>query len=321
MSVSGLCGTDLFKLAHRTVAPGTVLGHEIVGTVLEAGSGAEGFSAGDRVVVPHHVACGRCALCRRGNETLCAVFRENLLEPGGFSELIRVGERAVSYAARKVPAGVADEQAVFLEPAACVLRGIARADLPSRQALEGRPAWVAVLGAGSMGLLHLLVLKAVRADLRVLVVDGMAERLDLADRHGADAVARPGDPGVPAILRSSSDGSDGLGAEAVFDTVGGAPVLDAALGLVREGGIVVLFGHAPDGERAGFDLNDLFKHERRVVGTYSGGLAEQDEVHALLVSGRLDPSPLVTHRLPLARFEEGVALARGRKALKVLYTP
>src|SRR6185503_15845554 len=90
LRVSGLCGTDLFKLENRSPAPGDVLGHELVGTVEALGPEASGFERGDRVVVPHHVACGECALCLRGSGTLCAVFRENLLHPGGFCERVLV---------------------------------------------------------------------------------------------------------------------------------------------------------------------------------------------------------------------------------------
>jgi len=63
---AGLCGTDVYKLSHGTAAPGMVLGHEVVGTVDAIGPGVTGFAPGDRVVVPHHVACGECVLCRRG---------------------------------------------------------------------------------------------------------------------------------------------------------------------------------------------------------------------------------------------------------------
>ncbi|MBI4605628.1 MAG: alcohol dehydrogenase catalytic domain-containing protein [Planctomycetes bacterium] len=317
MRVSGLCGTDLFKLASGSATRGAVLGHEVVGLVEEAGEGARGFAPGDRVVVPHHVACGQCALCRRGSETLCAVFRENLLEPGGYSERFLVRERAARLAARKVPGAVSDEAAVFLEPAACVLRGIERAGLPEPGALAGSGGPCAVvLGAGSMGLLHLLVLKATLPGVRVFVSDAIEERLRLAMRLGAEAALAP--PEAEAAVREVTRG---LGADAVFDTVGGAAVLSSALSLAREGGTVVLFAHAAPGERAAFGLNDLFKHERRVVGTYSGSLAEQARVHELIASGRLDASPLVTHRLPLSRFEEGVELCRARRALKVLYVP
>ncbi|HVG09703.1 MAG TPA: alcohol dehydrogenase catalytic domain-containing protein [Thermoanaerobaculia bacterium] len=308
---AGLCGTDLFKLRQATAAPGSVLGHEVVGTVEALGQDTVGFEPGDRVVVPHHVACGTCDLCRRGSETLCPMFRENLLVPGGFSEHILVRERAVRLATFGLPPHVPDEAAVFLEPAACVLRGIRQSRL-----VEMSASVAAIVGGGSMGLLHLLVLKAVHPTLRVAVSDPLDERLERALELGAEAAVPPG------YAREAVDAlSEGFGADVVFDTAGGPEALAAALGLVRPGGTVVLFAHAGEGERAGFDLNPFFKSEGKLIATYSSSLAEQREVHRLMVTGRLDPSPLVTHRFPFSRFEEAVNLANELRALKILLTP
>lgn len=320
---AGLCGTDLFKIRYGTVPPGTVLGHEVVGTVEALGAGVDGFALGDRVVVPHHVACGACAFCRRGSETLCPAFRENLLFPGGFSERVLVRERAVRRAAFGLPDHVTDEAAVFLEPAACVLRGIRLARL-AEIAVPGDPpdppddsAVAVILGGGSMGLLHLLVLKALFPDLRVAVSEPLAERRALALRLGADAAVAPTE--ARAAVDTLSGGSSGIGgADVAFDTVGGTGPLDSALACTREGGTVVLFAHAPAAERAGFDLNAFFKSERKLIATYSSALAEQREIYRLLATRRLDPSPLVTHRLPLARLGEAIELANERQALKVL---
>ena len=249
---------------------------------------------------------------------MCPVFRENMLEPGGFSELVLLRERAVRLAARKIPPGISDEAAIFLEPAACVLRGILRSGLPAPDALKERTGCAVVLGAGSMGLLHVLVLRALHPRVKVVAVDTVGERLRLAAQLGADPAEAPMNDSVSSLVR---DMTAGLGADAVFDTVGGASLLDTALGLTREGGTVVLFAHAAASERAGFELNELFKHERRVVGTYSGALREQEQIYELILQGRLDASRLVTHRLPLSRFEEAVELTRTRKALKVLLVP
>lgn len=318
---AGLCGTDLFKIRYGTVPPGTVLGHEVVGTVAALGDGVTGFAPGDRVVVPHHVSCGECALCRRSSETLCPVFRENLLAPGGFSDYVLVRERAVRRAAFGLRDHISDEAAVFLEPAACVLRGIRHARLTETAAAGGPPAVAALLGGGSMGLLHLLVLKALLPGVRVAVSEPLAERRELALRLGADAAVLPED--AHAAVEALSD--EGLGADVAFDTVGGTGLLDAALALTREGGTVVLFAHAPgsgpSAERAGFDLNAFFKSERKLIATYSSAVAEQREIYRLLSTRRLDPSPLVTHRLPLARLGEAIELANGRQALKVLLAP
>jgi len=310
LRVVGFCGTDLFKLDTGAAQPGTVLGHELVGEVVALGDGVTGFKPGDRIAVPHHVPCGTCLMCRRGNETMCETFRENLMAPGGFADTVLIKARATAQAAHKLPDTVSDEAAVFMEPAACVLRGVDRAEI----AADG----VAVIqGAGSMGLLHLLVLKAALPGVRVAVVDPQEDRRELALTLGADAAAAPGEAAQAAV----GNLTNGAGADAVFDTVGGAGPLKAALGLTRQGGSVVLFAHAPDGQSADFDLNDLFKYERRILGTYSGAVREQGRVFDLIASGALDPTPLVTHKMPLDDFQTGLDLVRARKALKVLFTP
>jgi L-iditol 2-dehydrogenase len=310
LRVVGFCGTDLFKLDTGTAAAGAVLGHELVGEVVGLGGGVTKFREGDRVAVPHHVPCGECALCRRGNETMCETFRENLMEPGGFADNILIRPRAAELAAHVLPDDLSDEAAVFIEPAACVLRGVRRSEIAS----DGTAV---VQGAGSMGLLHLLVLRAALPGIQVVMVDPVTERLDLAADLGAAITATPGEAAQDAVAAAT----DGLGADAVFDTVGGAETLEAGLALTRQGGTVVLFAHAPDGAAAGFDLNDLFKYERRIIGTYSGALREQAVVFELIHGGALDPTPLATHKLPLDDFEQGVALVRNHQALKVLFTP
>ena len=307
LSAVGLCGTDLFKLDTASAAPGTVLGHELVGVVAATGEQVEAFSIGERVAVPHHVPCGQCAKCRRGADTLCEQFRVNLMEPGGFADYVIIQSRAVGCAARRIPSHLSNDVAVWMEPAACVLRSIDRAELPPQ-------GLAVVLGAGSMGLLHLLVLRACSAQRPVVVVDHDRARLRIASQLGARHAFEPAElsAGVTAL-------TDGLGADAVFDTVGGAEVLKTALTVSREGGTVVLFAHAKNGEQAAFELNELFKYERRIIGTYSGTPKEQARVFELMVNGRLDPSPLITHRLDLSQFQQGCDLVRARKAIKVVF--
>ena len=310
LRVAGFCGTDLFKLATGSAPAGAVLGHELVGTVIALGDGVTRFREGDRIVVPHHVPCGTCVLCLRGSETMCEAFRENLMLPGAFADTILIRPRATELAAHKIPDALSDEKAVFVEPAACVLRGIDRSGL-------GRAGAAVILGAGSMGLLHLLVLRAVSPDLQIVAVDPSVARLRLAENFGANAAVPPG----PAALAAVQAATAGTGADAVFDTVGGDEALAAGISLTRPGGSIVLFAHAPHNSDARLDLNAFFKTERRIVATYSAALKEQHAIFDLLVAGTLDPSPLVTHILPLDDFERGVALVKKREALKVLFTP
>jgi len=310
MVCCGFCGTDLFKLNTRSVPEATVLGHELVGRVQSVGDGVTRFAPGDRVVAPHHVACGHCPLCRRGSRTLCSRFKENLMFPGGFSEYVLLRQRLVSQATRIIPDHISEDAAAFLEPAACVLRGIDKAEI--RDPL----GCIVIIGGGSMGLLHLLVLRAVAPEISIIVTDPIGTRRRLAETLGATTGAGP-----EQLATTVEDLTEGLGVDAVFDTVGGSEILRDALSVVRPGGTTVLFAHAPDGESADFELNPLFKNERRIVATYSGGLGEQDRIAELLFSGTLDPRPLITHRIPLDRIHEAVDLARGRQALKILIGP
>lgn len=304
----GLCGTDLYKLADAGRTPGEVLGHEVVGRVIA--SRADSLEPGDRVVAPHHAPCGDCRLCRSGAETMCARFAENLLDPGGFSERLRLKARAVQRTVRKLDDGLADEAAAFVEPAACVLRGIDRAGLAG-----GAPA-VVVIGAGSMGLLHLLVLRALFPDARIVAVEPDAGRRSTARRLGADTAVPP-----DAVADLVDPANPQAGADAVFDTAGGQEAFDLALEATRPGGRVVLFAHAARDAPVTFDINTVFRSERHVIGAYSGSPAEQARVLDLLQEGTLDPAPLVTHRLPLDRAAEAVDLCRRREALKVLLHP
>jgi len=304
LRVVGLCGTDLYKLTTGSALPGTVLGHEMVGQVIALGKGVNKFHLGDRIVVPHHVPCGECLLCLRGNETMCDVFRENLMEPGAFANLILIRSRAVEQAAYHIPDHLSDEAAVFLEPAACVLRGIRRAEL-----VEDGTA--VIIGAGSMGLLHLLVLKAALPSVSVTVIDPVDGRRTLAKELGAEQAIAPS-KNVSSIVQD---------VDAVFDTVGGSATLKEGLSLTRRGGCIVLFAHAPEDEQAEININSIFKYERRIIGTYSASVKEQSEIFQLLASGILEPTPLVTHTMPLDEFALGVELVKTQQALKVIFTP
>jgi|TARA_B110000438_G_scaffold297819_1_gene344845 L-iditol 2-dehydrogenase len=310
LSVVGFCGTDLFKLTSGSVLPGTVLGHEMVGQIIAVGKGVKKFHLGDRIVVPHHVPCGFCLLCRRGNETMCDMFREELMEPGAFANQILIRARAVEQAAYYVPNHLSDEAAVFLEPAACVLRSINRAEL-----IDDSTA--VIIGAGSMGLLHLLVLKAILPRITVTVIDPVKKRRSLARSLGAEKAIAP-DENTFSIVQTATNG---LGADAAFDTVGGSTTLKEGLLLTRQGGIVVLFAHAQEEEQAGVNLNSVFKYERKIIGTYSASLKEQSKIFELLSSGTLDPSQLVTHKMSLDEFSRGVGLVKNQQALKVIFTP
>ena len=315
---AGLCGTDLFKLGNGTAAAGAVLGHEIVGTVAALGEGVRGFAPGDRVAVPHHVACGECALCRRGNEPLCPAFAR---EPAGAGRLLRMGAGARARRPRD-----------RLRP-------------PPSPRGRGRR----LPGAGR--------LRAARHPPRAPGRDrprGTGARLRRDPRrrqHGAapSAGAEGGPPG-PAGRRLRSPGG------APARSPGGwgptrrrrrarrpgtrwrssrqawAPTPSSTRSAApgrwrrrwRSPAPAAPWCSSPmpePGRRPGSTSTPSSRPSAGCSPATSSSLADQREVYRLLVSRRLDPSPLVTHRLPLSRFQEAVDLARERRALKVLLVP
>jgi threonine dehydrogenase-like Zn-dependent dehydrogenase len=173
-----------------------------------------------------------------------------------------------------------------------------------------------VVGAGGMGLLIAQALLARGAD--AIVLDIAEKRLALARELGVRAAVNPATDGVRKTL---TDLTDGAGVDGVVLTVVNARILDEAQRAVRAGGRINVFAGAADGPRLAMDLSDLYHRELTVVSTYSSTPATLTEAFALLADRRVRVSPLISYRLPLDAFDEGVRLQREGVATKVIYHP
>ena len=301
----GLCGSDIAKLADPAARVPAVLGHEVVGDVVEAGEGVAGFAVGDRVVAAHHVPCGECHYCRRGSESMCRAFKESNLDPGGFAEFVRVPAANVRSATFRVPEHLTDEEASFVVPLACCLRAVERARVqPGDTAV--------VVGLGSIGCLFVPLLA--RAGAVVVGVDQQPDRLEGGRARGIDArVPDEADARVRAL-------SAGRGADHVILTGGATPALEWAVRVVRDGGSIHAFAGGR-GDALPVALETLYHRELTVTTTYSSSPGTLARAFWLIAAGKVDVEGLVSHRLPLERLAEGVDLMRRRQALKVYVTP
>jgi len=301
----GLCGSDIAKLADPAARVPAVLGHEVVGDVVEAGEGVGGFAVGDRVVAAHHVPCGECHYCRRGSESMCRAFKESNLDPGGFAEFVRVPAANVRSATFRVPEHLTDEEASFVEPLACCLRAVERARVqPGDTAV--------VVGLGSIGCLFVPLLA--RAGAAVVGVDQQPDRVEGGRARGIDA---RGLDEADARVRALSAGR---GADHVIVTGGATPALAWAVRVVRDGGSIHAFAGGP-GDALPVALETLYHRELTVTTTYSSSPGTLARAFWLIAAGKVDVEGLVSHRLPLERLAEGVDLMRRRQALKVYVTP
>ncbi len=301
----GICGTDVHILSvppAHPASPGVILGHEYAADVLRAGERVTHVTATDRVVIDPSVWCGSCGYCQRGLTNLCDRMEGiGINRDGGFAALSVVPARAVY----KISPRVAPEIAALAEPLADVLSGV--------RTLQPTPGESAlVLGAGPIGLLYTLLLRAAGAQ-PLLVTEISEYRAAQARACGADLVINPRTEDLAAAVRRAT----GLGADMVVDAVG--TLLEEGVRAVRKGGRIVLFGM---NERARPVLKqyDITKNEVKILGSYIARGTFPQAV-SLLESGRIDFGRLITHRLPLREIHRGIELLRQGQALKIAVMP
>ncbi|MFF9093990.1 zinc-dependent alcohol dehydrogenase family protein [Streptomyces sp. NPDC014802] len=289
-----ICGTDLHILKGDVpeVRPGTVLGHEAVGEIVDVGADVRTVRPGDRVLISCITACGRCAYCRRAMYGQCrgggGWILGHLID-GTQAEYVRVPYADLSVQA--LPATLEDRDAVLLAdifPTAYevgVLNG------------RVRPGdTVAVVGAGPVGLAAIATARLFSPE-RILAVDPARARCEAARRLGADAVADPAEAPEQLI----ADLTDGLGADVVVEAVGLPETFELCTRMVRPGGHVANVG--VHGKPATLHLEDLWIKNV----TLTTGLVDTHSTPALLrmaAAGRLPTSALVTHTFPLEHMEQ-----------------
>ncbi len=276
------CGTDvkILKRGHSKVKLPTTMGHEVCGEVVEIGEGVRGWMAGDRAAPGVSGPCGRCPDCAHGRENLCSGHPAWMW--GTFAEFVRVPAGVVAANLHRVPDGLSDETAAFLDPLASVIHGWNRLRRPE-------PArTMLIYGAGALAFLWAGL--ASKRGLDVVIAGRRLERSALAERFGArfldvtsgfpDSAARPSDIAV--------------------DCTGDRTVWEQLPGLVRAGGQVLLFGGCAPGAAVTFDAARLHYSEISLIGSFHYTPAEAREALAVLASGEIDPAPLLSGRGPLS---------------------
>jgi L-iditol 2-dehydrogenase len=305
----GICGSDLTDWYMDPRAP-MFFGHEPTGIVVETGEGVRDFKAGDRVFVHHHVPCFVCHYCKRGYYTLCKTFKETSIYPGGFSEYIVVPALNAERDTLKLPEALSFEEATMIEPIGCCLRGFGRANMRIGDT-------VVVFGAGFMGLVHVQLARLFGAG-KIITVDSVDFRLKKALELGSDHVINFKNGSVKENVQKLNEG---MGADIVVVSVGYHEALREGIEIAEKGATVYLYAPFRPGTLFPFDLNKFFFSEIFFVTTYSASPYDTREALALIESGRIDVSKLVTHRFPLERVGEAMQLAKkAGDSLKIVVT-
>jgi threonine dehydrogenase-like Zn-dependent dehydrogenase len=323
----GICGSDLHSYRDGWAAsPGQVLGHEFVGTVVEA-PGVEGIAVDERVVVRPMIPCGECDACRRGDLQLCARGLElgiGYAFDGAFAERVLVPRAVVGLTVFPLPDSVDDRAAALVEPLAVACHAVRRGPDP-----RGREALV--LGAGTIGLGVAAFLRLGGASVTVVDPSPLRRKAaaSLTGRPPTDSAtaSAPADrsldpataPGAVRTIDPTAEQPEPDSFDLVFECAGADSTMAAAVRAVRPGGTVVV--SALFGRRVEISPDRFSVKEAALVGAF-GYRDEFPEVIEALASGAIDAAALISHELPLDQIDEAFQIqADAAESLKVLVRP
>ena len=265
----GLCGSDIVKLKQHISKDGTVLGHEIVGQIVDINTGTD-FKNGDIIVTSHHIPCGKCEYCKNGNVSMCRHFKGTNIYPGGFSEFVFVSEEHLKNVAYIKPNNLSNDEAAFYEPLGCCIRAIKRANL-------NKNSTVLVIGLGSIGILMGQALRAF--GMQVIGCDLISSRVELLKNYGIEAF-------------NVNEMCESISTDAVFMTSGSDKALPTALKYVRDGGKILVFSSTP--QNTGYANNEIYYRELTVLGSYSPSPADLKDSYELLKNKEINVRGLST---------------------------
>lgn len=303
------CGTDL-KVYRRgyhakMLTLDRLFGHEVAGTVEQAGHGVTQFQVGDRVVPLNSAPCDACFYCLHGQQNLCD---DLLFNNGAYAEFIRVPARIVAKNTLRVPEGMKLEHAALTEPLACVMRGLEESHAKAGDTMI-------VLGAGPIGLLFIHAASLMGA--HVIAVVKRTDQVQTARRFGARDVLRIGDVEDP-VEAARKLTPEGRGADIVIEAVATPQAWQWATLMARKGGLVNLFGGPPAGTTVEFDTNLLHYSDLTLKASFHHTPSTARAAFDLLQSGRFCCEDFLTatakiselpdvFRRMLVRPEEGTA--------------
>lgn len=311
VDAASVCGTDLHIYnwdlwAQGRVRPPLVPGHEFCGTVAQVGDQVTAVKPGDFVSAEMHVACGKCLQCRIGQAHVCQNVKIIGVDTdGAFADYVVIPESNIW----KLDPGLPREYGSILDPLGNAVHAVLAAEIAARS--------VAVVGCGPIGLFAIAVARACGAS-KVFAVEVNEHRRKLAAAMHPDFVLNPATDNVPAII---AENTAGIGVDVVLEMSGHADGMRLGFQVLRTGGRVSLLGIPAKPVELDFARDIIFKGAI-VLGINGRKMYETwYQMEALLKAGKLDLSPVITHRLPMNEFAQGMELLKSGEASKIVLTP
>lgn len=305
VELCSICGTDVHIMSTPPgypATPNTILGHELVGKIVEIGNKVTTVKAGDRVVVNPNDYCGTCDYCKNNLPNFCTAIKAMGIDvDGGFAEYVKTSEKVVYKISDSLPA----EIAAFAEPLACLLNGTKKLRVNPGES-------VVVIGAGTIGLMFIQMMKAAGA-YPIIVSEPNANRRNFAIKSGADYVVDPTETDLEAFVRNIVP----YGADYAIEVVGSQMM--PAIQAVRKGGTVLLFGVNSKAVPQVIQSR-ITQYEIDVKGTWIANATFPLAVK-ILESGVLNLKDIITHTFPLEDTLSGIRTLASGEGVEIFINP
>ncbi len=299
----GLCGSDIHYYRHGRIGDFVVegpiiLGHESSGEVVEAGRDVKGLKEGDLVSMEPGIPCGKCGFCKSGKYNLCpdVVFMATPPYDGAFVEYVAYPEEM----AFKLPGNMDTVEGALIEPLAVGFHA-------AKQAKAGIGKNAVILGAGCIGLVTMMTLKAMGIP-EVYMTDMVPKRLQKAIELGAAGAFKADETDVAAKIEELTGCS---GVDMVFETAGSKAATQQTVELVKRGGIIVLVGMAPEA-LVPYDLGKLISKEAGINTVFRYRNLYPDAIRAV-ADGLIPLKEIITHTYPFSEVEKAIECSINNK--------
>ncbi len=315
VKAAAICGTDS-RIINGSKTKGimmpAIIGHEVSGEVIRIGKDVTAFAIGDRVIIDPVLPCGECCYCLNDMENVCLNRKAIGYEYSGcFAEYLKIPAAFVTSGnVLKLKPETSWEAGALVEPLACVQEGQTKLNI-------GFGDTVVVIGAGPIGLMHVMLAKAQGAT-KVIVSEPTKSRREAAIKFGADILVDPINESLPDIVYANTEG---FGADVVILAIGNPRVVNQSLQICKKGARVSMFAGFAKGAMPEVDVNLIHYNELCVVGSASLKRSGFKKCLELVECGAIDVQPLVTHTFKLEKFNDALALAESGDAIKVVIKP
>lgn len=310
-----VCGSDIriFHYGNDRVRYPAVIGHEVAGVVVRAGSAVTRVKVGDRVALGADVPCGKCSWCQNGMGTNCRInYAVGYQFPGGFQQLMLLNRTILDFGpVTRIPEGLSFDEAALAEPLACAIHGLELAQF-------GLGKSICVIGLGPIGCMILELCKVFGAS-RVFAAQRSPGRLEMARQFLPEArfIATEEEDLVATVLRETG----GEGVDLAITTSGSVEAHGQAIAMVRHRGFVNLFGGLKNQPKLCIDSNLIHYKECFVMGSHGSLPRHHEKAVALIAQGAVRAGRYVSRTFSLDGVREAFAFHESRQGLKVVVRP